>query len=99
MTTIFLLNVLINNFSPNEQQQSQTLVQQEWRQMLKDRFRMSTSLITPSSLNDSVARLRRKNRLQVNHQSYLQTVDKINERKHRLSFARKYHFMHIFCLI
>jgi hypothetical protein len=67
-------------------------VQQEWRQILKHRFRISSSFITPTSFNDSVARLRRSRHLQNIHQSSLQTIDKITERKRRLSFTRKNYF-------
>jgi hypothetical protein len=80
---------LINLVSSHKQQLS---IQQEWRQILKHRFRMSTSFITPTSLNDSVARLRRSGHLQNIHQSSSQTIDKITERKHRLSLTRKCNF-------
>jgi hypothetical protein len=65
-------------------------VQQEWRQVLKDRFRISNSLFTHTSFNDSIARLRRSGHLSNIHQSSLQTIDKLTERKHRLSLSRKY---------
>jgi hypothetical protein len=63
----------------------------EWQQILKHRFRVSSSFITPTSINDSVARLRRSRHIQNIHQSSLQTIEKINERKRRLSFTRKNH--------
>ncbi|CAF2748645.1 unnamed protein product [Rotaria sp. Silwood2] len=59
-------------------------VQQEWRQMIKHRFRLSNSSLTPTSLNDSVVRLRRSGHLQNIHQSSLQTIDKIPKQKRRL---------------
>ncbi len=62
------------------------------QQIPKHRFRMSTSLINPTSLHDSVARLRRRGYLQNIRQSSLQTIDKITERKHRLSLTRKSNF-------
>lgn len=79
---------LINMVSSNRQLPP---VQQEWRQVLKQRFHASSSFIIPTSLNDSVARLRRSRHLQNIHQSSLQAIDKITERKRRLSFSRKYY--------
>jgi hypothetical protein len=77
---------LITIVSSDEQR---PLIQQEYRQIPKHRFRMSTSLIMPTSLNDSVARLRRSGYLQNIRQSSLQAIDKITERKHRLSLTRE----------
>jgi hypothetical protein len=73
---------LITIVSSNEQRSS-------IQQIPKPRFRMSTSMLTPTSLNDSVARLRRSGYLQNIRQSSLQTIDKIIERKPRLSLTRK----------
>jgi hypothetical protein len=78
---------LINILSSNEQLPS---IQPEWRQILKHRFRISNSFITPTSLTNSVARLRRTRHRQNIHQSSLQTIDKITERKYHFSLARKY---------
>jgi hypothetical protein len=73
---------LINMVSTNQQLPS-------IQQVLKQRFHMSTSFITPTSLNDSVSRLRRSRHLRNIHQSSFQTIEKITERKRRLSFNRK----------
>ncbi|CAF0932313.1 unnamed protein product [Adineta ricciae] len=59
---------------------------QEWPQVLKENFRTSTSMITATSLNDSLVRLRRHRQLTKLHQSSLQTIDRLIERKHRFSF-------------
>jgi len=77
---------LINIVSADKQLPT---VQQEWRQILKQRFRMPNSFITSTSFNNSVARLRRSGHLQNIHKSSLQTIDKITNRKHRLSLNRK----------
>jgi hypothetical protein len=77
---------LINTVSSNQQLPS---VQQEKRQILKHRFRMPSSFIKPTSLNNSVTRLRRSGHLRNIHQSSLQTIDKITDRKHRLPLTRK----------
>lgn len=65
------------------------IIQQEWRQILKQRFRISRSFITPSSINNSVTRLRRSGHFRNIHQSSLQTIDKITDRKSRFSIIRK----------
>jgi len=66
---------LINTISSNQQQPPATTNKTEWRPILNHRFPMSTT-----SLNDSIARLRHKNRL--SNQSLVQ-------RKPRLSLLRK----------
>lgn len=81
---------LINIVSSNKQL---PIVQQEWRQILKDRFRISRSFITPTSFNNSIARLRRSGHLRNIHQSSLQTIDKLSDRKHRFSLTRKYIYL------
>ncbi|CAF0927162.1 unnamed protein product [Adineta steineri] len=74
---------LINISSSNKQL---PIVQQEWRQILKERFHISNSFITSTSFNDSIVRLRRNHHFKNIHQSSLQTIDKIPIRKRRFSF-------------
>ncbi|CAF1417971.1 unnamed protein product [Rotaria sordida] len=73
---------LINIASSNKQLPS---IQQEYRQNIKHRFRLSNSFLIPTLLNNSGVRLRRSDHLQNIHQSSLQTINKIPKQKHRLS--------------
>ena len=77
---------LLTIVSSHEQQSS------GYRPMVKHRFRMSTSFLTPTSLHDSVARLRRTGYSQHVRQPSVQTIDKLTERKHRPSLIRKCSF-------
>ncbi|CAF2255419.1 unnamed protein product [Rotaria magnacalcarata] len=76
---------LINSVSLDKQFPSSG---QPCQQIIKHRFRLSNSFLTHSSINDSVARLRRSRHLHNLHQSSLQTIDKVPKRKN--SYLRSY---------
>ncbi|UJR25269.1 hypothetical protein I4U23_006621 [Adineta vaga] len=84
LTRFAISKPLINLVPSNEQQ---PIIQPEWRQVLKERFHISNSFITANSLDDSLTRLRRHRQLTNLHQSSLQTIDKIIERKRRFSLS------------
>ncbi|CAM2697178.1 unnamed protein product [Rotaria socialis] len=69
---------LINIISSDKQFPSSD---QPCQQIIKHRFRLSNSFLTHSSINDSVARLRRTRHLHNLHQSSFETIDKVPKRK------------------
>ena len=81
---------LLNIVSSNEEGSS---IQLQRPSMVKPRLRMSTSFLSATSLNDSVARLRRTGCARHARQpSSLQAIDQITQRKHRSSVIRKFDF-------
>lgn len=74
------------NMIPSDKHES--FSQQPWRQMIKNRFRSTNSLLTHTYINDSIVRLRRNGRLQ-NLQS-LQNMNKLTKSKRSLFLNRKY---------
>lgn len=93
-------NENLSGLSPTEplltivsSRKQQSSISSEYRPLVKHRFRMSTSFLTPNSFNDSVARLRRTGYCQQVRQPSVQTIDKLTERKPRPPAIRKCTFL------